>query len=95
MVRKRKVENGESVEVAGFFAFLCFFIEPQYFIDNFYVREQHASATVPFQSEAVKYIACVFASLNATCEFVPSVSNQLAAGEASYWDNHVFLFSYR
>ncbi len=76
------------VEVAGFFAFFCFFVEPQNFIDDFYVGEQHTSAAVAFDAEAVKYVAGVFAGFYAACEFVPSVAYQLAAGEASDWDNH-------
>ncbi len=80
------------VEASGFFAFLCFLIEAEDFVDDFDVREQHASATVPFKSEAVEYIACIFACLDSAREFVPSVSNQFAAGEASYGNNHL-LFS--
>ena len=87
-------ENKENlVEVAGFFAFLCFFIEPQDFIDDFHVREQHASATVPLQAQAVQYIAGVLACLYSPCEFVPSVADKFAASEASYGNNH-FVFSY-
>jgi hypothetical protein len=63
------------VEVTGFFTLLCFFVEPQYFIDDFYVREKHSSATVPLQAQAVEDIAGVLACLDAPCEFVPSVSN--------------------
>jgi len=82
-------ENKENlIEVAGFFAFLRFFIETQDFIDDFYIREQHASATVPLQAQAVQHIAGVLTGLYATCEFVPSVSNQFAASEASYGNNH-------
>jgi hypothetical protein len=77
------------VDVAGFFAFFCFFVEPQNFVNNFYVREQHTSATVTFQPEAVKYVAGVFAGFDSAGEFVPSVAYQLAAGEASDWDNHL------
>jgi hypothetical protein len=50
-VKKGKTKN--LIEVTGFFAFLCFFVEPQNFIDDFHVREQHASATVPLQTQAV------------------------------------------
>ena len=85
-----KIKN--LVEVTGFFTFLCFFVKAQDFIDDFYVREQHASATVPLQTQAVQDVAGVFACLDSAGEFVPSVSNQFAAGEASYGNNH-FVFS--
>jgi hypothetical protein len=77
------------VEVAGFFAFFCFFIEPQNFVNYFYVGEQHTSATVAFEAKAVEYVTGVFAGSDSAGEFVPSVAYQLAAGEASDWDNHV------
>jgi hypothetical protein len=83
------------IKVAGFFAFFGFFVEPQNFVNDFHVREQHASATVPFQPKAVKYVAGVFACLYSAGEFVPSVSNQLAACKASYGNNHFVFFSYR
>ena len=44
----KKLRKEGLVEVAGFFAFLGFFVEPQDFIDDFHVREQHASAAVAF-----------------------------------------------
>jgi len=81
------------VEVAGFFTFLGFFVEPQDFIDDFYVREQHASATIPLQAQAVQHVAGVLACLDSACEFVPSVSNEFAASEASYGNNHFVFFS--
>jgi hypothetical protein len=37
------------VEVSGFFAFLCFFIEAQNFIDDLYVREKHTATAVAFK----------------------------------------------
>jgi hypothetical protein len=49
-ITKLKNSKRNLVEVAGFFTFLGFFVEPQYFIDDFYVGEQHTSATVPFQA---------------------------------------------
>ena len=77
------------VEVAGFFAFFCFFVEPQNFINDFHVGEQHTPTTIALQPEAVKHVAGVFAGFYSASEFVPSVAYQLAAGEASDWDNHV------
>jgi hypothetical protein len=87
-----KIKN--LVEVAGFFSFLCFFVKAQNFVDDFYVREQHASATVPLQAQAVEYVAGVLACLDSPCKFVPSVSNQFAASEASYGNNHFCLSPY-
>jgi hypothetical protein len=87
-----KNKNIELVEIAGFFAFLCFFVEPQYFVDDFNIREQHASTTVPLQAQAVQHITGVLACLYASCEFIPSVSNEFATSEASYGNNH-FVFS--
>ena len=82
------------VEVSGFFAFFCFFVEAQNFIDDLYVREKHTSAAIAFKAKAVKHVACIFACLNSACEFVPSVSNQFAAGETSYGNNHFFFSPY-
>jgi hypothetical protein len=47
-VKKGKTKN--LIEVTGFFAFLCFFVEPQYFVYDFYVREQHTPAAVTLQT---------------------------------------------
>jgi hypothetical protein len=91
-ILKQKIKN--LVEVTRFFAFLCFLIEAQNFIYDFDVREKHTSAAIAFKAKAVKHVACIFACLNSACEFVPSVSNQLAAGEASYGNNHVFFSPY-
>jgi hypothetical protein len=89
-----KIQKKESlIEVAGFFAFFSFFVKPQNFIDDFYVGEQHASATVPLQAQTVEDIAGVFACLYAPCKLVPSVSDEFAASEASYGNNHSVFFS--
>jgi hypothetical protein len=79
------------VEVACFFSFLGFFVEAEDFIDDFDVAEQHASATVSFDAEAVQYVAGVLARLDAAGELVPLVTDEFAAGETSYRDNHSFF----
>jgi len=38
-------------------AFFCFFVEPQDFVDDFHVRKQHTSATIPLQTQAVQHVA--------------------------------------
>jgi len=45
----QKLVKRGLVDVAGFFAFFCFFVEPQNFINNFHVGEKHTSTTIPFQ----------------------------------------------
>jgi hypothetical protein len=51
------------------------------------------STLVPFQAQAVQYVAGVLAGFYAACKFIPSVADKFAACEASYGNNH-FVFSY-
>jgi hypothetical protein len=74
--------------VPSFFSFFGFFVETQNFIDNFYVRQEHASAAISFDSQAVQHFASILSGLDPSGEFFPLVADQLAAGEASYWYDH-------
>jgi len=62
------------------------------FVDYFDVRQKHSSATVTFDSQAIEYVAGAFARLYPSRKFFPSVSNESAAGEASYWDYHFLSY---
>jgi hypothetical protein len=75
-------------EVASFFALLRFFVEPQDFINYLNVREQHPSATVPFNAQAIQDIFGVLACSDTAGKFFPFVADQFAAGEASHGNNH-------
>ena len=45
--------QGKLVEVAAFFPLLRFLIEPEDFIDDLHVRQQHPPATVPLNPQAI------------------------------------------
>lgn len=90
----QKIWMAGLVEVSGFFAFFSFFVEAQDFVDDFNVAQQHSSAAVAFDAEAIQYVAGVFACFDAAGEFVPLVTDQFAAGETSNGDNHSLFFAY-
>jgi hypothetical protein len=80
----------ELPETSGFLAFLGFLSEAQNLVDYFDVGQQHTSATVPFNAQAVQDILGILAGSNSPSEFFPFVAHEFAAGEAPHGDNHCF-----
>jgi hypothetical protein len=70
------------------FAFARFLIEPEDFINNLNMRQQHASATVTFDTQIVQNSACVFSLFDAPGKVFPFVANKETAAETANRNNH-------
>jgi len=58
----------------------------QYLIGQIIVRQKHASATIPLDSELVQNLCRIFAVGDSLLVILPLVSYDRAAGKTSNWE---------
>ena len=80
-------EGDGLVEVSAFFPLLRLLVEPEHFVDDFHVRQQHPPATVPLNPQAIEDVAGVLSRADASCEFFPSVAHEFATRETPNRNN--------